>query len=908
MKQFVFSIWNALRFAFGLRGKQDELDEEVHFHIEGRTDELMEQGHDRKEARNMALKEFGGMNRYMEECRDAWGMRVLKNISRDVGYSIRQLRKTKGYSVFLILTFVFCVGPCTLVFSIFNSLYLNPDRYPEADRVIRIYDEFSGYSQLGESSRATNLVLYSERKEQSEYLESISLQLGDHRNVQTGSDSIPEFLDLLLVTPSIFDVLKVYPEHGRRFHDSDCGPGSNERVVILTHQWWQTHLNGAVDSVGRSITIDGEPWEIVGVMPEGFSMPPKAGQWDVASIGLMIPYAPAERNMQPHHRHRTSPMGCLAAMKPGITKSMVESELATINASNATGYPDYDEFLQEHPLVTRAMTVGEDHIRDLESTFLLAILMSGFVWLAGSLSMANFVLARNSYRVHELATRASLGATKGRLVCQLLSETFIIAVLGAISSLLLAQLGLWGLSSLGMFAFFPMVPSLTLDAETVGAAIALSIVMVVICGIVSISPLLTTNNLTRNLSENSRTSSGSILLKRYRGGLVFVQSSIAVALLVNAGLLGRSFLEVLEIDPGYQTENLLFATIKPPDGRYSREDRFVKMLELEDRIQALPEVAAAGLTNWPPMKHPNIYRNRLVKFDDPNLEDAQMVSRDTVSPGYFDALGIKPVKGRLFVEADIVNREPVVVIDAALAERLFPEQDPIGKRFSLHSAGRPLLPGAQHNWQTVVGVVSSVRINDLYKPSPGMVYQHVGGQNLYWFGFVVKARSTTSNALKSMQELLLNLEPDVAVGQPVALESAIANRYGERKNMLYFCLGLAVISLCLALFGISGMISYSIANQKKEIGIRLALGAGRKQIIYGSVRFWLRLALAGMAVGLTTSILLSERAKSLLYNIEALDFPTYMFSSFLFAAAVLLAVYFSARKAAAIEPIEAMSM
>ncbi len=908
MGSWLNAIRMKLRSIFRNDAVENELNTEMSFHLDNLIERNIENGMEPSAARREALKNFGNVEALKEDSREFLGVRVLTELLRDIRFSLRMFWKSKGYTAILIFTFVFCVGPCVLVFNIFNSLYLNPDRYPEEDRIVRIYDEFENYSASGERRRGTNWVLYNERKEQSQYIESIDAQIIDHRNVRVDRDNPPEFVDVMGITPSMFDVLKIEPRLGRRFYETDIGIGTNEKVVIITHQWWRTHYNEDPDAVGRTLMIDGEPWEIVGVMPEGFSLPPFAGRWDVASIGLLTPNAPSDRHVRPERRYRISPIGCLARLKPGVTKDMIESELASINALNAEAYPAFGEFQRDHPLITRTITVGEDQIRDLESTFLLGILMSGFVFVAGSLSIVNFVLARNSHRIQELATRASLGANTNRLVRQLISESGIVAFLGCVFAVFLTQFGLQALNYLGMFDFFPMAPRLNADFETVVVAIFLSFAIAAICGLVSIFPMLTRGGLSSHLKDGSRSSTGSVSLKKYRGALVLIQSAIALALLINGGLLTRSFVEILRIDPGYETENLLYATVRPPDGRYTQEERFSKMLALERRIQMLPEVVTAGLTNWPPMKHPNISRNRVVRFESPVLQNAPVISMDMVSPGYFEALGISAMKGRLFQETDVVTEAEVVVIDAALASRLFPDEDPIGKRIALHSAGGHLHADVQprHSWQTIIGVINPVRINDLYTPSSGMVYRHVGGRHLYWFGFVVKVRSTIQDAIRSMQDLLLLMESNVAVGHPLALDLAIAKRYAERKNILYFCLGLASIGLGLAILGVSGMIAYSIAAQKKEIGIRLALGASRRAILVGSVTFWLKLAAIGIGVGLIASVAFSGETRGLLYETEPLDLPTYVLATLLFSAVIIVTAYSTARRTTMIHPLDAI--
>ncbi|MCG8527347.1 MAG: ABC transporter permease [Opitutales bacterium] len=898
LKRFLFRIHSLL----GGTSKQKDLEDELRYHIDMATEEYVAEGMSLKKARTRATKDFGNSEFIKEQCRNNWGIQLQSNLMQDVRYGLRQLTASKGHTLALIFIFVFCIAPCTLVFSILNSLYLNPDRYPDENRVIRIYDRFENNAWEGETRRSSNPKLYEERRAQSELLDSIAAQQIHHFNIKIDKEA-PEFLDALMITPSMFDVLRIEPFLGRRFYDSDINVDTTENVVIVTYTWWQNRLGGDPNVIGRSITIDGQPWEIVGVMPKTWVNPPSFGDWDMASIHHLLPLETHETRS--HFRFRAGLTGSLARLKPGVTKEMVEAELASINEANHAHYPEFKEFIRNHPLVTRTMTVGEDQIRDLEYAFILTVIAAVFVMLAGSLSLANFTLARNSYRIQEFAVRSSLGATLHRLVSQLIAENALVALAGSICSIAATLAGLHLLHQFGMFSFFTVAPRLTLDLHTVAVALALGGLVTLISVTVSVLPLLKRGSLSQSLKEDNRTGTGSASLKKYRSTLVFIQSGIAIILLINGGLLMHSFFEVLKIDPGYETEDRLYTTIRLPNDRYDREERIRKMVELEERIRALPEVESVGVSNWPPMKHPNIYRMQILRFENPDPSISPFISTDTVSAGYFRALDISPTQGRLFTETDISSNQQVVVIDQALADLLFPGENPVGKRIALHSANRPHTADTEYRWQTVIGVINTVRINNLYKPAEGMVYQ-TSVRRLYWFGYVVKCRDTVENTIQAMKELLLTLESDVAVGQPSSIDAAIERRYAERKNILYFCLGLAFIALSLAILGISGVIAYSIAAGKKEIAIRLALGAHKGNIIRGSVSFWIKLAMSGMLLGLVTAYLLSDRAQTLLYGTDARDPLIYGTSTLAFVIAITIAAYLAAIKSTSIKPIEAM--
>ncbi|MCG8528788.1 MAG: ABC transporter permease, partial [Opitutales bacterium] len=891
-----------LQLLFRRKDFENNLDEEIELHLEEMIQDHMADGMSRKEARRAALKHFGGVEQIKENCRDSWGMRLFRDLIRDANYALRLIKKDKGHAILLVMLFALCIGPSTILFNILNSLYFNPDRYPDEDRIYCIYDEVSNIEKLAEDRRGTSTLLYLERKQQSNYIESIGVQVVGAQNVQSHPNTSAEFREIYAITPSIFDVLGVQPFLGRRFYDDNTNqPGPVKNVVVLMFDRWQSTHNADPDIIGKSIIINGVPKEVIGVMPESFSIPPDAGEKSVREIGHIIPLPLEEREFRAEDRHKIW-RGCYARVKPNVTKKMLERELAAITDANSKNYEAFKEYI----ITPRTLTLGEYHIADIRGTLLLSLAMAIFVLLTGSLSLANYVLAKNSSRLQEISAKISLGATQMRLIRQFLAESSIIAIAGTLLTVGVSQLTLIGLDRSGFFSFFPMAPRTSVDAETILALILLATFITLVLSLASITPLLSRARSKEGLHSGDRTGSSSSTLKRYRGALVLVQSAIAVILLVVGGLLFRSFLEILDIDPGYDAENVLVTTIRPPEDRYSREERYQRMIDLETEIRSLPGVRAVGTTKWPPMRLHNIQRERVISFQNPNWKEAPIASRDTVSPGYFEALGISPLQGRLLMDTDIGDRSSAVVIDSTLAKNVFGSEDPIGKQIAIYWSRGTLPPNNPPQWRTVVGVINPVRIHDLYTPSTGVIYQAIALRYIYWFGYVIKTDVGSENIIPLLEQLLLKSESDVAVGMPRTLKNAIAERYAERKNLLYFCLSLTVVGLTVAILGTAGVISCTIATQRKEIGIRMALGEHKTRIIYGTTRNWLKLALSGILLGIIATYTFSNETQNLLYETNARDPLIYFMSTVTFMILISIAAFSAAIKCTSIKPIEAM--
>ena len=915
MKKMLDKLRHRIGSLFGHQRRQEELARELRAHVAERSAELRASGLGETEAEHQARREFGSPDRFEEECRDAWGLRWWQDFRRDVTLASRRAWQQRGFSTVVVVTFALGVGLNTLMFSVFNSLWLNPGLYPEEDRVVRVYEYFSGgIDTRGQNPRGTSPLYFKERMEQSELAQDIALTMSfDHTISNPEAGLAPEFLPVLGATASLFRVLGVQPLLGRGFTEDEAEAG-NDGVAVLYYDYWQSRFHGDPDVIGRRLYTDGNPREIIGVMPEHFQVPANLHLTD-GSPGLdrvmIVPFGP--RNWwgflnDPHQRHFPW-AGCFARLKPGVTYSQFRDELNAINARNGPLYPEQWEFEQRYHHRTEVATMNQDLIRENKTMLMLLQGAMGFVLLIGSINIVSLVLSRNSARRAEFALRLSLGASRGRLATQLMTETWLLALIGGLLGLGVAWGGLQGLAAGGAFRFFVVPPRLELDGPVVAFALVLASLVGIGAGLASSIPLLRDRRLRESLAEDGRTGSASRDAKTFRAVLLGTEIVFTAILLIGGTLLLRSFSKILQIDPGYRTENLLTSVVRLPSDRYDEDSTKQFIATFEQRLQELPGVESAGITNWPPLKVSGAWTWKLIRpGDDVENQELPICIGDAVGRHYFDALEIRLLQGRLFTAADYDENAAVAVIDRRVAETHFAGQDPIGQMVALPWHRDPLTAETPLTWLRVIGVVEPIRVNDLmgYSPLGGMIYKTYQQEVPFWVGLVIRTQGDPAALVPPVQSLLAELEPTAAVARVESMTEAIQRRYGRQQAFLFISLLVGAVAWSICTLGVYGMLAHSVACESKEIAIRRALGAPDGRVVRDVMKLWIQTAAIGLAIGLMGALLISQPLASTLYEIEPTDPVAYAAGGLALALTILASAALSARRAVSLDLVQTL--
>ncbi len=900
----LIKFWNALLALFGLRRKQSELDEEVNFHLEERASELLEQGYDAKIARELALREFGGIEKYKEEAREAWGSRFAINLAIDIRYSFKQYRKSRGYAVTIIATVAVCVSLNTSLFSLINSLRWNPRIYGQEDRIVRIFDEFQSVSSISRQRWGTSFAYYHERKEQSQLIKEIALQSIRTVNASYGSDfPRTEYAGMAQFDPAMFSVLKVYPALGRAFEESDAVRG-NDNVVILTHKWWQTRFFGTDDILGKTIRADGRDYRVIGVMPESFSPPPQSENLQYSNFGMIVPFV-IPKNPNPRQR-LANYWGSYARLKPGVSITQLESELNAIAAQNGPLYPTQYEKEQKRGHRVRVWSLGQDLTRDVGTQLSILQVILLCILVLGGVNIASLVLSQNSKRHHEIGVRLAVGADRSRVAGQLAIEIWILCLVGgfiglAIALFIVNRLGAWG-----VLDAFLVRPKVSFDAATLLIAFALCCSIALLSGLGSLVIVLGKLGLNKILKSGGRSGSEGRGYRSYRGAMIFAQIVAAFIVLVSGGLLLKSFSRILEIDPGFDVENVLTAVVRPPDRDFDAEAQRSIMFRLENELKRIPDVESVGITNWPPMKMNSAWEAHLIKEEESLDLEFPVCTMDAVNDTYFEALGLEALSGRLFNDSDYRNSAPVVVIDRIVADLHFPGENPVGKRIAAPLTRETVNSRSELDWLTVIGVVEPIRLNDLYQQPIGMIYRNYSEYPLFWVGLVIKTAGDPYAIVPEAERIVDRLARNVALGRAESLEDAIAKRYSDRQGLLYLSIGIGALALSLCILGIVGIVSYSVGAQVREIGTRIALGADRMGILWHAMNYWVKLSLAALVCGAIFALGFAPIVEGLLYQTSPFDSVSYL-AVFIFLCLILSgAIFLSAKKVTRIQPIIAL--
>jgi predicted permease len=878
-----------LRSLFRRRRVETELDEELRSHLERTIEQNIARGATPEEARRRALIEIGGAEQVKEECRDARGLTFFNDAWRDVQYGARTLRKNPGFTIVAALTLALGIGANTTIFSVMNATLLKALPFPDPDRLVLVWETFGKGPDNWNIVSAPN---FWDWQRQTHVFESMAIfdSAGKGYNLAGEPGRLePEQVSGLRITAGFFDVLGVHPFLGRGFLPEEETLGK-DREVVLSHGLWQRRYGGDPALVGKTIPIDGLEYTVVGVMPRNF-------EFEFWSHPRQL-WVPAGYTKGDYERDSNS-FVAIARLRPGVTLSQAQAEMTTIAARLARQYPRVDGRAG-----VSVMPMGGFGLDNLQRVMLALLAAVCFVLLIACVNVANLLLVRGANRQKEFAIRRAMGAAGSRLARQLLTESLLLAILGAAGGLFLSVFGT-GLLTRILPAGFSFLPFRRLDAVHIDARVfVFALAVASLAGILfGLAPAVTAcrGDVGEPLKEGGRGSTAGSG-NRLRHALVASEVALALVVLAGAGLMIESMGRLLGVDPGFNPKNVLTMEMSLPqiNTYYGPPVDAAFCRKLSEQVGTIPGVVSVGAAAHLPMKG-NAGRGFLIEGRPiPSPENEPSANYSVACPDYFRTMGIPIREGREFTAQDTLESPGSIVINEALAQKYWPHEDALGQRIRIGGLG------GKEPWLTVVGIVGNVRHWGLDEPERPQFFRPYTQAAWPWMRIVVRTASAPAAYLAPIKEALTRAEPTRGVSGIETMEQVVSGSVGSRRFPMLLLASFGFLALALAAVGIAGVVSYSAAQRTHEIGIRMALGAQPADVVRLMVSGSMLWVLVGVAIGIAGSLGLTRLLGSLLYGVRPTDPVALGAAAVLLAAVATAASYLPARKAMRVDPVIAL--
>ena len=803
----------------------------------------------------------------------------MELLLQDVRYAVRLLLKRPLFATVAVVTLALGIGANTAIFSVVDAVLLTPLAYQEPDRLMMIW---AINSSSNADQQPASVPDFDDLKEQSQSFDEIAASRNQAFNLADGDE--PERVGGARVSVNMFSTLAVKPMVGRDFLESE-GLAGAQPVVILSHSLWQQRYGSDQNIVGRALNVDGKSYTVVGVLPKGIYYPAQ-------DTNLYVPFIPQQNEIVRGARF----LRVVGRLKKDVSPAEARAEMETIAGRVADAYPATNKGWGIYLVPLHEQIVGR--VRPALIVLLSAV---GCVLLIACTNVANLLLARAAARSSEFAIRAALGASRWQLVRQLLTESLVLSALGGVFGLLLATWGVPFLTGISASSI-PRVEGIGINIRVLGFTAIVSLVTGAVFGL---APALRSSSkqLTHALREGRRGSTGSILHQRLLGALVVSEIAIAMVLLVVAGLMIRSFLSISNVAPGLNPKGVITLGVGLPLSRYPGvQQQAVFYDKLVAQVRTLPGVESAASVIRLPMLGFNASTGFTVQGKPVQQGTEPNADYRAVTDDYFRTMGIPLLKGRDFTVRDSKDAPDAMIINDMLAERFFPGEDPVGKRIQI-------FPDATR-WRDIVGVVGNVKLLGLDAETNPTIYVPYG-QNPYPAALrnvflVARTSSDPKSLIASIRSELKSLDKDIPVSQVQTMEEVISGSLAQRRLSMSLLVVFAALAAGLSAVGIYGVMAYTVAQRTHEIGIRMALGAEQKDVIKMVMGDGAKLTLAGIGAGLAVAVGLTRFLQSLLYQVSATDTVTYASIALLLTVVALLASYMPARRAAKVDPMEAL--
>jgi putative ABC transport system permease protein len=856
-----------LREVFRRRELEQQLDEEIRFHVERQVEAYVAGGMNPDEARRRANLELGGVEQIKEECREQRMSRWAESFAQDVRYGLRTLGKNPAFTTVAIVTLALGIGANTAIFSLVYATLLKPLVYRDADRIVT----FRGNHSLPDALDINRM---------SRTLQHVGVSANWPFDYTEGAT--PEQVDGAIIGGDLFKALSVSPALGRYFTQED--DNARRPVAVVSNGFWHRVLGGDPKVLGRKLTLSDTVYTVIGVMPPNFRFPSEPAEvWVPFTVGY--PEAVEARGA-----HFTYPV---ARLREGVTLEQAQAELKVIGEELGRLHPEEARTFMVMPLRTR-MTMS------MRTPLLVLFGAVSMVLLIACVNFSSLLLTRTASRKQEFQVRMALGADRWRVLRQIVTESVVVACLGAVAGILLAQGGSRLLLELKPEAMRSL-DAPVLSVPTLAFAIAISVVSGIVFGLVPALHLFSANS---TLRGGSRTTTART---RLRSTMVVAECAMALVLLTGAGLLLRSFWKLLNVGAGFNPQQVLTLRLTLPAIRYNEIPKQVDFLtKLDQELQQVPGIEMAGLVSELPMTGSHMEHNTVIKGR-PEVPAGQEpeISAHEASPKYFETMQIPLLSGRLFNEDDRANSAPVVVISRSMAQQYWPNQNPIGAQVAWARAQKTV-------WMTVVGVVGDVRHDGLDDEAYPAVYSPMTQKQMPWKRFVnvvarTKATDPTS-ASAMVKQAIWKIDPQLPVTHLAAMTEVLSESTSERRFNVVLLSAFAGLALVLAMVGIYGITAYMVTQRTQEIGIRMALGARPQSVLRMMISQGILLSLVGAVLGAVGSYVLSRVAQGMLFQVGRTDPATFAASAATLIGVAALACYIPARRAARVDPMSALRL
>jgi putative ABC transport system permease protein len=821
----------------------------------------------------------------------------MDSLRQDLVFAWRMLLKDRAYASAVILTLGICLGANTAIFTVVRSVLFRPLPYREPGRLVSSFDSFPG---AGVERAGTSVPNYFDRRALKDVFDEVALyQFAGYR---VGEGTSAEGVTAMNVTPSFFNVLGVTALNGRLFREEEGTPGRN-KVAVLSHVSASRQAGGPTAVVGQQIRLNDELYEVVGVLPREFHfLNPEV------RVFVPIPFGPEDRAEDRRHSQNHEQIARLA---PGVSLEQAQARVDALNAQIVERAGPLKAALINAGYTTRMARLEDDVVRDVRAA--LVLLWGGvlFVVLIAAVNIANLSLVRASGRMKELATRSAIGAGRGRIARQLVTEATLLTVVGGVLGI---AVGFWSLDALEWIGLsdLPRAHEIQLDRVVFGFTLGLAVLLGVVVGLAP-GVQLARSSLSNMLREEGRSGTAGRGTRLVRRGLVVSQVGIAFVLLVGAGLLLASFQRLLRVDPGFVAEHVFTGRVRPLQTRYP-DDAALRSYTSRalERVRALPGIEAAGATSYLPFSFDS--SSSVIIAEGHTMAPGESVVSPNqlyVTPGYLEAMKVSLKRGRLFTEADGPDAPRVVIIDEQLANRFWPNADPIGRRMYLPQRPEDVVkPGPDVTWLQVVGVVANVKLKGLVEGEQaraGAYYQSFLQEPSRGIAIAVRSRGDLAATTGAVQRALAEVDPELKASDVLSMSERIEKSLNPRRAPMLLSTAFGLLALLLASVGLYGVLAYQVSQRTREIGIRLALGSDAGGILRLVLNEGLVLVAIGLAAGFAGALALRTVIASQLYDVGALD-PVVMATAIAVLAVVsLVACLGPARRASRVSPLVALS-
>jgi len=823
---------------------------------------------------------------------------MLDSLLKDVRFAVRTLRKSPVFAVVAIATLGLGIGANAAVFSVVNSVLLQPLPYEEPEGLFVVWTNFGRDLPQNWLSGPE----FVEIGEMNTTLEDFAVFTNSTWSM-TGGSGEPSRVFGAAVSGTFFDVLRTRAARGRLFGVAE--DDGDQRVAVVSDAFWRAQLGGREDVLGSTLTLDGDSFEIVGVLPADFRVHhPNVSNPD--GVGIYAPFQPAFQSRYAEMNRGSHFLLGFARGRDGITAAQAQADLDSVAVQmTADGYYDFEGW------GLTVYSLHDDLVENVEGALVILLGAVGFVLLIACLNVANLQLTRAAQRSREIALRTALGAGRGRLIRQLLTEAAVLASAGAIAGLGLAY---WLIEAIQAVApaGLPRAGSIALDMTVMGFAAAATLLTVVLFGILP-GIVATRTNLAETLKDSGRTASTGLAGARMRNVLVVAEVAMALVLLVGAGLLIRSFNSLLNTNPGYRTESLLTLRVSLPQPKYDADTATLFHRQLLDRVRGLPGVIDAGGISALPLSRSGGSGTTLVEHSDSEdvdlFADYKYIEADLryVTAGYFEAMDVELIAGRFFNDADTAEGLPVAVVDESFARRFWGEAEPLGQRVAVNWQMDDDRHGfTSVGWREVVGVVRHARTRSLSADGREQFYAPVAQNPVFGMHLAIRTENEPTALAAAVRSVVSDIDPEQPVSDVATMGDRVATAVATPRFNSLLLGSFAAVAVILAALGIYGVVSFSVGQRTAEIGVRMALGASQQRVRAMVLRQGMLAVVVGLGIGLAAAVGLTRLITTMLYNISPTDPLTYVTVAGVLAAVAAAACLIPATRATRVEPVAAL--